>query len=175
MQKITVTDQMAMFMTNMTNATDLSSRRDASLNNMDSCRGERREYQMRDMLNLLEIKTNTKKMLHAPSLQTFILKRFQRTSVMSKKRMYMLLRAWRRIVRAECTFVVDFDSVYFDDKHDVAYLNFNYTGLYPLKVLLSEFYRMHGHTRQTTAEVRGLPNARRVERADETGLLSEVH
>jgi len=101
---------------------------------MDSFRTERREYHLKDMLNLLEIKTNTKKMLHAPSLQTFILRRFQQSASMSKKRMYMLLRAWRRVVRAECGFAVDFENVYFDDKHDVAYLNFNYTGLYPLKV-----------------------------------------
>ena len=108
MQRVTATDQMHMFSTNMTNLTELNSKRGVSLNNIDSSRGERREYQMRDMLNLLEIKTNTKKMLHAPSLQTFILRRFQKTASMSKKRMYMLLRAWRRIVRAEGGFVVDF-------------------------------------------------------------------
>ena len=73
-------------------------------------------------------------MLHAPSLQTFILKRFQKSATMSKKRMYMLLRVWRRVVRADCSFIVDFQNVYFNDKHDIAYLNFNYTGLYPLKV-----------------------------------------
>ena len=89
---------------------------------------------MRDMLNLLEIKTNTKKMLHAPSLKTFILKRFQKTSNVSKKKMYMLLRAWRRMAKSDCQFVIDFDNVYFDDKNDVVYLNFDYTGCYPLKV-----------------------------------------
>ncbi len=89
---------------------------------------------MKDMLNLLEIKTNTKKMLHAPSLRIFILKRFQKTSNISKKKMYMLLRTWRRMVKSNCNFIIDFDNVYFDDKNDVVYLNFDHTGYYPLRV-----------------------------------------
>lgn len=89
---------------------------------------------MKDMLNLLEIKTNAKKMLHAPSLRIFILKRFQKTTNISKKKMYMLLRAWRKMAKSDCPFIIDFDNVYFDDKNDVVYLNFDYTGYYPLKV-----------------------------------------
>lgn len=130
---MTVTDQFSTFSTNMHHLADMSNRRGPSLNNMDCSGSETREFHIKDMLNLLEIKTNMKKMLHAPSLQTFILKRFQKTATMSKKRMYMLMRAWRRIVRSDCTFIVNFENVYFDDKNDLAYLNFNYTGLYPLK------------------------------------------
>lgn len=108
--------------------------RGPSLNSMDSFRPARREAQLRDMLQLLEIKTHSKKLLHAPSLQVFVLRRFAQSAALSKKRMYMLLRAWRRAVRGEGGFALDFENVYFDDRSDVAYLNFNHTGLYPLKV-----------------------------------------
>lgn len=135
MQKVTVTDAFTSTSVNITNLTCLDKKTGISVKSVDSYRSSKHDYQMKDMLNLLEIKTNTKKILHAPSLKTFILKRFKKTVAFSKKKMYMLLRAWRRMAKSECEFVIDFDNLYFDDKNDVVYLNFDYTGCYPLKAI----------------------------------------
>ena len=135
MQKVTVTDNFTSSNINLTNITCLEKKYGSSFKSIDSYSNIRNEYSMRDMLNLLEIKTNCKKMLHAPSLKIFILKRFHKTSNLNKKKMYMLLRTWRRIAKSDCEFAIDFDNVFFDDKNDVIYLSFDYTGYYPLKVV----------------------------------------
>lgn len=116
-----------------TNLAELS-RRGPSLQALDSHRSEQRECRLQDMLQLLEVETNARRMLHAPSLQTFMLRRFGVAGGANRKRVYALLRAWRRAARAETPFAVDFQSVYFDDRLEVAYLSSNHTGLYPLKV-----------------------------------------
>ena len=135
MHKVTVTETFRSIKNNITNISTVDKQYGSSLTNFDICKSSKQEYSMRDMLNLLEIKTNVKKLLHAPSLKIFIFKKFQKSPNLSKKKMYLLLRAWQRMVKSDCYYLINFHNVYFDEKNDIVYLNFEYTGNYPLKVI----------------------------------------
>ena len=66
MQKITLTDNFSPLNIDTKNVINLNQKYQTSIKSMNSIKSTKYEYSMMDMINLLEIKTNTKKcyMLH---------------------------------------------------------------------------------------------------------------
>lgn len=106
-----------------------------TVNSFDSFTSCRKDFDIKDMINLLEIKTNAKKLLHAPSLRVFLIKKYSKTPRVSKKKMYMTLRVWKKMTKEIPDSLTDFQNIYFDNKNDVVYLNFDFTGNYSFKVV----------------------------------------
>ena len=121
---------------NLGNFAKVSKNNVKTVNSFDSFVSHKKDFNIKDMINLLEIKTNTKKLLHAPSLRVFIIKKYTKTPQITKKKMYMLLRIWKKMAKDIPSSLTDFENIYFDNKNDVVYLNFDHTGLYSFKVSL---------------------------------------
>jgi len=56
--------------------------------NTNSSKQNKKEYLLKDMINLLEIDQETKKMLHAPTLKVFLLRRLTDSVQRDKKFLY---------------------------------------------------------------------------------------
>lgn len=147
MQKLTISENFMSTNINLGNFAKVSKNSIKTINSLDSVVSSKKDFHTKDMINLLEIKTNTKKFLHAPSLRVFIRKKYTKTPQITKKKMYMLLRIWKKMAREIPFALTDFENIYFDNKNDVVYLNFDHTGLYSFKVSLLEFHRVCRRTR----------------------------
>ena len=86
------------------------------------------------MVNLLEINPETKKILHAPTLQIYLLKRISRNADQEKKKLYKEFKIWKKMSEKINNLLIPFENIYFDNKKDSVYLNLNISNCYPLKV-----------------------------------------
>lgn len=92
------------------------------------------EVLLKDMVEMLEISPNARKLLHAPSLRVFTLRVISRNAEKDRIRLYELLRAWKKGAGSGEGRLVEFEGVFYDSKCNTVLLCVNQTNLYSFKV-----------------------------------------
>jgi len=87
-----------------------------------------------DLVQILEVNSLTKKMLHAPSLSVFILKTVSKNAEKEKKRLYNVLNLWKKLAVAVPDNLVNFQNIFYYSNFDIVQICLNHTGLFSLKV-----------------------------------------
>jgi hypothetical protein len=92
------------------------------------------EILFNDLVQILEVNSLTKKMIHAPSLSVFILKTVSINAEKDKKRLYSVLNLWKKLAAAIPEHLIDFQNIFYYSNLDIVQICLNQTGLFPLKV-----------------------------------------
>lgn len=87
-----------------------------------------------DLVQILEVNSLTKKMLHAPSLAVYVVKTVSTNAEKEKKRLYNLLNLWKKLSLAVPETVVNFQNIFYYSNLDIVQICMGITGLFPLKV-----------------------------------------
>ena len=87
-----------------------------------------------DLIPILEVKANTEKMLHGPSLNVFLLKTISTNAEKDKKRLYNVLNLWKKLTLALPDSLVPFQNIFYYSQLNSVQVCLNQTNLFPLKV-----------------------------------------
>lgn len=93
-----------------------------------------------DLVQILEVDSHTKKMLHGPSLNIFILKTVSSNAEKDKKRLYNVLNIWKKMANALPENLVNFQNIFYYSNLNIVQICLNQTNAYSLKVCSVEFY-----------------------------------
>lgn len=121
------------------------------------------EVQLSDLLPILEIDSRTKKMIHPPSLNIFMMKTVSEHADRDKQRLYTALNSWKRLAQGHPEQFVRFDNVFYFFDQNLLQICLNHTNLYPLKVTSTDTDRSATDLRPPETEVCRQCHARPIE------------
>lgn len=120
-----------------------------------------------DLVQILEVDSLTKKMLHAPSLSVFILKTVSTNAEKDKKRLYNVLNLWKKLGGALPENLVLFQNIFYYSNLNIVQICSNHTCLFPLKVTSPALRRLPPTQRPAAREARGRLPARHFQAGQE--------
>ena len=87
-----------------------------------------------DLIQILEVNSHTKKMLHGPSLNVFVLKTISTNAEKDKKRLYNVLNLWKKLVMTLPDNIIPFQNIFYYHNLNSVQICLNQTNVFPLKV-----------------------------------------